>query len=69
MKEYECVSCGHVVLSSSPEGPAPIRWSDGHVCRFSVAALPVEQANEHTQTEVPTEVYIQSRKLKPEDRS
>lgn len=33
-KVYTCNSCGHEVTSQ--EKPEKIRWSDGHVCFFSV---------------------------------
>ena len=31
-KRIEGEECGHLVVSESR--PDPIRWSDGHVCRF-----------------------------------
>ena len=31
MKSYFC-HCGHEVVAEKT--PAPIRWNDGHVCRF-----------------------------------
>jgi DNA-directed RNA polymerase subunit RPC12/RpoP len=29
---YVCLKCGHEV--SAKEQPEPIKWTDGHVCRF-----------------------------------
>lgn len=31
-KVYRCRKCGHEVMAQ--ERPAPVRWDDGHVCRF-----------------------------------
>jgi len=29
---WKCRKCGHMVVSV--ERPGPIKWSDGHICRF-----------------------------------
>lgn len=31
-KWWVCPKCGHEILSS--DKPAPIKWTDGHVCYF-----------------------------------
>jgi len=31
-REWECFDCGHEVMAMGR--PTPIRWSDGHTCRF-----------------------------------
>ena len=31
-RKWVCPVCGHEVYS--PEKPLPLRWADGHVCRF-----------------------------------
>jgi len=36
MKSYFC-HCGHEVVAEKT--PAPIRWNDGHVCRFDDTAF------------------------------
>lgn len=36
MKSYFC-HCGHEVVAEKT--PAPIRWNDGHVCRFGDTAF------------------------------
>ena len=36
MKSYFC-HCGHEVVAEKT--PAPIRWNDGHVCRFGETAF------------------------------
>ncbi len=42
MKEWIC-KCGHIVLAV--ERPEPIRWSDGHVCKFVEKFSMVDFAN------------------------
>ena len=32
MKSYICKYCGHEVIAE--EKPQPMRWTDGHICRF-----------------------------------
>jgi len=32
MKSYVCAYCNHEVISNRK--PEPIKWTDGHVCRF-----------------------------------
>jgi len=26
--------CGQETISKDPNGPTPLRWNDGHVCKF-----------------------------------
>ena len=33
-RNYVCEKCGYTVMAQ--ETPAPIKWTDGHVCRFTV---------------------------------
>lgn len=37
MNEYYCPKCGHIVIAR--DRPAPIRWTDGHVCVFVLTEL------------------------------
>ena len=32
MNEWICLKCGHEVMADRK--PAPIKWTDGHVCYF-----------------------------------
>ena len=33
LKDWVCLSCGHEVMAHTK--PDPIRWTDGHTCRFT----------------------------------
>lgn len=37
MNTYKCEDCGHEVLAEKQ--PAPIRWTDGHVCHFQIVEV------------------------------
>lgn len=41
MHLYQCKKCGHEVVSK--EKPDNIRWTDGHVCIFSMAESNFEE--------------------------
>jgi hypothetical protein len=42
-----CRECGQEVVSSKP--PAPIKWTDGHVCSFRVASAAEQKEFGETQ--------------------
>ena len=31
---WKCDECGQIVITSRDETPLPLRWKDGHVCKF-----------------------------------
>ncbi len=39
-RNWHCEDCGHEVLAETK--PAPIRWTDGHTCRFVYEAFDTE---------------------------
>lgn len=43
-KHWVCVDCGHEV--SAIDRPAPIRWTDGHCCRFQEVKPDAEPNNQ-----------------------
>jgi len=42
MKQFECIKCGHILLTNEDHPKSP-NWSDGHRCIFR---LFVEQPDE-----------------------
>ena len=42
---WTCVKCGYLVVAK--EKPAPIRWSDGHVCYFEESKTLDEAMEKH----------------------
>ena len=50
--DWFCGDCGHEVIS--PEQPAPIRWTDCHICTFirkQGACQPLEKRSYCTQND------------------
>jgi hypothetical protein len=39
-RDWECSKCGHEVMAV--DRPEPIRWTDGHVCRFVEVERPTK---------------------------
>jgi len=40
-KDWICPKCGHEVMAK--DRPAPIKWTDGHVCYFNLNEIEEEE--------------------------
>jgi hypothetical protein len=46
-REWFCPSCGHIVMAK--DRPEPIKWTDGHTCRFVADNPPVKERKENDE--------------------